>query len=129
MMRILVTFVGCLFLLVPIILLYFLHSGIAKLTIIICSMVAFSAVTAAFTSAKNWEVIAAIIAYVDVVAQSHLYACLEANRFAGTPQYSWSSLVATSAERIVCILISMQMTKGVHGSGSGGIALTSSLPT
>lgn len=67
-MRVLVTTVGCLFLLVPIILLYFLQSDIAKLTVIICSLVAFSAITAAFTSAKNWEVVAAITAYVYSIA-------------------------------------------------------------
>jgi hypothetical protein len=62
LMRVLITSVGCLFLLVPIILLFFFQSDIAKLVTIICSLIAFSTVTAAFTSAKNWEVVAASVA-------------------------------------------------------------------
>lgn len=56
-MRVLITSAGCLFLLVPIILLYFFQSDIAKLVTIICSLITFSSITAAFTSAKNWEVV------------------------------------------------------------------------
>lgn len=66
-MRFLITAVGCLFLLVPIILLFFLHADVAKLVTIICSLVSFSTVTAAFTSAKNWEVVAASVAYVHCI--------------------------------------------------------------
>ncbi|KAK5114430.1 hypothetical protein LTR85_010253 [Meristemomyces frigidus] len=63
LMRALVTFSGCLFLLVPIILLFFLHTDAAQLIIIVCSLLLFTTVTAALTSAKNWEVVAASIAY------------------------------------------------------------------
>jgi uncharacterized membrane protein len=61
LMRTLVTLIGCLFLLIPIILLYFLQSDVSKLVMIVCSLVAFAAVTAVFTTAENWEVIAAMV--------------------------------------------------------------------
>jgi len=61
LMRTLVTMLGCLFLLTPIILLYFVQSDFAKLVIIVCSLVAFATVTAVFTTAENWEVIAAMV--------------------------------------------------------------------
>lgn len=62
-MRIVVTFSGCLLLLVPIILLYLLHSDVAKLVIIVTTVLLFTTVTSAITAAKSWEVVAASIAY------------------------------------------------------------------
>ena len=62
LMRTLVAFFGCLFLLVPIILLFFVDTGAAKLAVIVCSLVLFTTVTAVLTSAKNWEVVAASVA-------------------------------------------------------------------
>jgi len=62
LMRVVVTLSGCLLLLVPIILLYLLHSDIAKLVIIIVTVLLFATVTSALTSAKSWEVVAAAIA-------------------------------------------------------------------
>jgi len=62
LIRVLTTVAGCLSLIVPILLLYFLNSDVAKLVIVICSLIAFSTTTAAFTAAKNWEVVAASVA-------------------------------------------------------------------
>ncbi|KAK5127004.1 hypothetical protein LTR85_008363 [Meristemomyces frigidus] len=67
LMRIVVTFSGCLLLLVPIILLYLLQSDVAKLVIIVATVLLFATITAATTSAKNWEVVAAAIGYAAVL--------------------------------------------------------------
>lgn len=62
-----VTCLGCFLLLVPIILLFYFSKkkDAVKLGIIIATVLAFTIITSALTSAKNWEVVAASIAYVD----------------------------------------------------------------
>lgn len=62
LIRVLTTIAGCLSLIIPILLLFFLDSDVAKLIIVICSLIAFSTTTVAFTAAKNWEVVAASVA-------------------------------------------------------------------
>lgn len=63
--RFTITFLGCLLLLLPIVLLFYFQErrDVVKLTIIVTTVLAFSVITSALTSAKNWEVVAASIAY------------------------------------------------------------------
>lgn len=63
--RYFITFLGCVLLLVPIILLFYFQQkrDVVKLAIIIATVLAFAITTSALTSAKNWEVVAASIAY------------------------------------------------------------------
>ncbi|KAM3414746.1 hypothetical protein BST61_g9899 [Cercospora zeina] len=61
--RVIVTVAGSVFLIIPVLLLFFLHrSETAKLVVVVCSLVLFAGVTAGVTSAKNWEVLAASVA-------------------------------------------------------------------
>lgn len=64
-----ITLAGCALLLIPILLLYFFQTrgDAVKLSIIIATVLAFSVVTSGLTSAKNWEVVAASIAYVFMI--------------------------------------------------------------
>ncbi|KAM0720992.1 hypothetical protein Q7P37_003277 [Cladosporium fusiforme] len=66
-MRAMITISGCLFLLVPILLMFFFNKDTAKLIIIVCSLLTFAAITAILTTAKNWEVVAATTAYAAVL--------------------------------------------------------------
>ena len=66
LMRIVVILSSCLLLLVPITLLYLLKSDVAKLVMIIVTVLLFTTVTSAITSARVWEVVAASTAYVTV---------------------------------------------------------------
>lgn len=62
LIRLLITVIGSLYIIVPVLLLYFLQARVAKLVVVVVALVLFAGVMAAMTTAKNWEVLAASVA-------------------------------------------------------------------